>query len=127
MFRRRGVCGSVVEGEDEMCEMKAERDWKAREGDIDVQNRKLLHYMELPDWMKDNEFIHGKYRPVMGRIRDCFSTGFFTWHNESVNIWSHFLGFVFFLLLTIYMVVYLTNVNGHFSQLFASAMEKCAE
>mmetsp|Transcript_7736 Transcript_7736/g.23416 ORF Transcript_7736/g.23416 Transcript_7736/m.23416 type:complete len:384 (+) Transcript_7736:150-1301(+) len=84
----------------------------------------LLLYGELPEWMKDNEYIHGKYRPSMERLRDCLRTAFFNWHNESVNIWSHFLGFLFFLSLTIYTALHLTSVNGPFAKLFATSIQK---
>lgn len=126
MFRRRVVGTMVVDGDGEKSNVHGVKVWGSQEWD-GKGKRELLKYMELPDWMKDNEFIHGMYRPCMSRLRDCFTSGFFTWHNESVNIWSHFLGFVFFLSLTIYTLAHLTNVNGHFSQLFATAMEKCGE
>ena len=84
----------------------------------------LLQYPELPEWMKDNEYIHGKYRPKMERLRDCLRTAFFNWHNESVNIWSHFLGFVFFLSLTVYTVLHLTSLNGPFASLVQASIEK---
>lgn len=101
---------------------------RRRRGDVSGAEKKkpleLVDYFELPEWMQDNEFIKGKYRPPMKRLRDCVRTAFFNWHNESVNIWSHALGFLFFLFLTGYTIFHITSVNGQFSALYAVASAK---
>jgi len=56
---------------------------------------KLISYDELPEWAKDNEHIVGSYRPILPSFLYCFST-IFRVHNETVNIWSHLLGFIMF-------------------------------
>lgn len=46
----------------------------------------LIRYDELPEWLKDNEFIHGYYRcewPMKETILSIFSI-----HNETLNVWS---------------------------------------
>jgi len=46
----------------------------------------LIRYEVLPDWLKDNEFIHGYYRcewPMKETILSIFSI-----HNETLNVWS---------------------------------------
>ena len=52
----------------------------------------------LPDWMQDNEFLHRNYRPPMYSFRGCVKS-MFRMHTETWNIWTHLLGFVFFLVL----------------------------
>ncbi|RLN30517.1 heptahelical transmembrane protein 4-like isoform X1 [Panicum miliaceum] len=57
-------------------------------------------YEALPEWLKDNEFIHGYYRcewPMKETILSIFSI-----HNETLNVWSHLIGFLLFLCLTIF-------------------------
>ncbi|XP_031483584.1 heptahelical transmembrane protein 1 [Nymphaea colorata] len=59
----------------------------------------LLPYEALPDYLKDNEFILDHYRADYS-LKQAFHS-FFCWHNETLNVWTHFLGFVLFLALTI--------------------------
>lgn len=58
----------------------------------------LLSYYELPEWYKDNEFIRHGYRPVSGSVRACLSS-WFGLHTETINIYSHLIPSVLFLLL----------------------------
>ncbi|KAN0131642.1 hemolysin-III related domain containing protein [Lactarius tabidus] len=62
-----------------------------------VQKHHTLTYAELPEWMKDNEFILTGYRGW----RKCLDSVFGYLHNETVNIHTHLHAcvlFVFFLL-----------------------------
>lgn len=66
--------------------------------------RKLLSFDALPDYMQDNEFIRDHYRcelPLNDVARSVFSV-----HNETLNIWTHLIGFMIFLWL---MAVSLTE------------------
>ncbi|RWW04220.1 hypothetical protein GW17_00032567 [Ensete ventricosum] len=48
--------------------------------------QKLLSYEELPDYMKENEYIRYHYRaewPIRNALLSLFS-----WHNETLNIWT---------------------------------------
>ncbi|KAK3130913.1 hypothetical protein QOZ80_6BG0499580 [Eleusine coracana subsp. coracana] len=59
----------------------------------------LVSYHELPDYMKENEFILNYYRsewPILNAVLSLFS-----WHNETINIWTHLLGFMLFFGLTL--------------------------
>ena len=56
----------------------------------------LLTWDETPQWIRDNEIIWGGFRPSGQRnwlacVRSAFSL-----HNETTNIWTHFLGFLAF-------------------------------
>ncbi|XVE71513.1 hypothetical protein DITRI_Ditri10aG0156700 [Diplodiscus trichospermus] len=58
----------------------------------------LVSYKELPEYMKDNEFILNYYRANWSLKEALFSI--FRWHNETLNVWTHFLGFFLLLGLT---------------------------
>ena len=56
----------------------------------------ILHYDQLPKWMKTDSNIKRGYRPQLSSFRDCFWSLFY-FHNESINIWSHLLPAIFYL------------------------------
>ena len=62
-------------------------------------------YDELPEWYRDNKYIRKGYR---GWNRSCiyYIKSIFKWHNETLNIWSHLLGAIIFILLAIYTFIY---------------------
>ncbi|KAH7567540.1 hypothetical protein ACOSP7_010506 [Xanthoceras sorbifolium] len=67
----------------------------------------LVRYHSLPGYMKDNEYILGYYRSEWPLKRIFLSI--FTIHNETLNVWTHLIGFFLFLFLTIYTA---TKVPG---------------
>ncbi|KAL8377891.1 hypothetical protein RB595_008533 [Gaeumannomyces hyphopodioides] len=62
--------------------------------------RQLLAWEELPLWQRQQggNLIFTGYRKAPGTVRDCLASWFYL-HNESVNIHSHTLGALLFLLL----------------------------
>ncbi|XP_069785282.1 adiponectin receptor protein 2-like [Narcine bancroftii] len=64
----------------------------------------------LPDWLKDNDFLLHGHRPPMPSFRACFFS-IFRLHTETGNIWTHLLGFLFFL---IFGVGYMFQPNINF-------------
>eukprot|EP00897_Mesotaenium_endlicherianum_P007088 jgi/Mesen1/6407/ME000329S05568 len=63
---------------------------------------RLVEWTSLPEYLKDNEYIVGHYRADLPLKQTLLSM--FTIHNETGNIWTHLIGFVLFLVLTIYSV-----------------------
>ncbi|XP_028774298.1 heptahelical transmembrane protein 5-like isoform X2 [Neltuma alba] len=60
----------------------------------------LVEYHCLPGYLRDNEYILGHYRsewPLKQALLSVFSI-----HNETLNVWTHLIGFFLFLALTIY-------------------------
>ncbi|KAF8960327.1 hemolysin-III related-domain-containing protein [Flammula alnicola] len=59
-----------------------------------------VHWDELEEWQKDNEYITHGYRRLQYSWRGCFTSVFAYLHNETINIHSHLWGaflFVYFL------------------------------
>lgn len=77
--------------------------------------RVLLSFDQLPRWHQDNESILHGYRPISGSARLSFRSWSYI-HNESVNIYSHLIPAVVFLLGEWYILQYLTsrysNITG---------------
>lgn len=57
----------------------------------------LLHIHEVPVWMHDNEYLLSGYRPVSSSLKASFQSAF-GWHNQTININSHLIGALIFLL-----------------------------
>ena len=74
---------------------------------------KILPFHALPEWLRDNEFIRGSYRPIMFSFRGCFKS-MFRLHNETWNIWTHFGGFLFFVALVLGMYIFGDFITGLF-------------
>jgi adiponectin receptor len=59
---------------------------------------RLVSYAELPEYMKENEFILNHYRSEWPLLHAFLSV--FSWHNETINIWTYVPidSFTFFLI-----------------------------
>ena len=58
---------------------------------------KLRNYRQLPDYLRDNEYILSHYRANYGIVQSLWSLFFL--HNETGNIWSHLIGRILILVL----------------------------
>eukprot|EP01135_Chromosphaera_perkinsii_P010930 Nk52_evm14s2284 gene=Nk52_evmTU14s2284 len=61
----------------------------------------LLDFVELPHFLKDNDYIHSSYRGQLSSFTNCAKSLLYI-HNETVNIYSHLFGFLIFFFLTIF-------------------------
>lgn len=71
----------------------------------DKQGHYIGHYEEAPTYMKDNEHITHGYRIGFDTPGKIFRS-LFQVHNESVNIWSHFVPAIILLCLIVYFLVF---------------------
>lgn len=56
-------------------------------------------FIDAPEYMQHNKFILTGYRINYRTIRQCLRSAFAV-HNETGNVWTHFLGFFVFILLS---------------------------
>lgn len=61
----------------------------------------LISHMELPHWLKDNEYLSDSHRPPLFSFKSCFKS-IFKIHTETGNIWTHLLGCLLFIALLLY-------------------------
>merc|ERR1719273_1621727 len=54
--------------------------------------------------MKDNDFLHFGHRPELGNFSACFKS-IFRIHTETGNIWSHLIGFIAMVVVSIVFYV----------------------
>ncbi|CAF3397388.1 unnamed protein product [Rotaria sp. Silwood1] len=61
----------------------------------------VVDHSHLPHWLLDNEYLISGHRPPMPSFKECFAS-IFRLHTETVNIWTHLLGTLFFIIMAIY-------------------------
>ncbi|XP_042047463.1 heptahelical transmembrane protein 1-like [Salvia splendens] len=84
----------------------------------------LLSFHELPDYMKDNQYILRYYRSEWPLKLAFFSL--FRWHNETLNVWTHLIGLLLFVGLTLANAMHVYEV-ADFITMFAMQFPSSAE
>jgi adiponectin receptor len=64
-------------------------------------------WLDAPKFIRDNEYIRGGYRVNFNTVKKILRSLFMI-HNESMNIWSHLVGVVMFMIFVGYIAIYLT-------------------
>lgn len=77
--------------------------WRLVTNSLASHGQPLLKYDECPDYLKSNPYIRTGYRS--GQSWPQCLRSIFAFHNETLNIWTHLLGFFFFLTLLLWDVV----------------------
>ncbi|KAJ7557664.1 hypothetical protein O6H91_04G005100 [Diphasiastrum complanatum] len=83
---------------------KSQRLWRRMK-----EQYQLVEFHALPEYLRDNEFILRHYRadwPLKHTLLSVFAI-----HNETLNIWTHLVGFLLFLCLTVYTAQKVPNVT----------------
>ena len=66
----------------------------------------------LDDFVKDNKHIKTGYRICFHTYWEAARTLFMI-HNETLNVWSHLIGALFFSFLVFYVLIYLHPTSLH--------------
>lgn len=66
----------------------------------------LCHWDDLPEWQKDNHYIHSGYVRETQSFRRCLESLLYL-HNETVNIYSHLIPGLLYFSLLLYSTFYL--------------------
>jgi adiponectin receptor len=74
---------------------------------------RVVAHWELPEWLRDNDFIDHGHRPPLESFRLCFKS-MFRIHTETGNIWTHLLGFIAFVCVTLYFYLRPVTLSNPF-------------
>jgi len=67
------------------------------------QSWKVVGFSNLPQFLQDNDFLKKGHRPPLPSFQECFKS-IFRIHTETGNIWTHLLGVVAFIGLSLYFM-----------------------
>lgn len=70
--------------------------------EVEEREYVLVSYDELPEYMKENEYIRNYYRSEWPISHSFFSL--FSWHNETINIWTWVFNYMFNILLLFFLI-----------------------
>ena len=72
---------------------------------------------DYPKEFFDNEYLRRGYRIGFHTWTEI-SKSIFMWHNETMNIWSHLIGAIIFLVVALYIGIYYPNMDSEGSIMF---------
>ena len=81
---------------------------------------RLGTYEEAPKFVQDNEYLKHGYLLHCNTFKKIFKS-FLILHNESINIYSHLLGALFFFILIWYTTFFITNTKTQITQIKSAA------
>ncbi|XP_064632146.1 progestin and adipoQ receptor family member 3-like [Lineus longissimus] len=71
----------------------------------------LYKYNDIPGFLKGNPYVTQGYRAFLP-FSACVKS-LFVWNNETINVWSHLLGFVLFFFIMIYdNIIFIPGIHG---------------
>jgi adiponectin receptor len=68
----------------------------------------LINVKSLPNFLNDNEYLLDNHRPELNSAKECLKSAFVL-HTETWNIWTHLLGSVASIFLSIYYAKYIST------------------
>lgn len=77
-----------------------------------VSSWNLISIGSLPAFLNDNEFLLGHHRPELNSAVECLKSAF-RLHTETWNIWTHLIGSVGSLILSVYYLKYVAEDWPH--------------
>ena len=76
----------------------------------------IVHQDHAPEWLVDNKYILYGYRVDFSRKRDLLKSLFMK-HNELLNIWTHLIGGIIFIILIFYIIFYFDVISIIFAKI----------
>ncbi|CAH0024523.1 unnamed protein product [Clonostachys rhizophaga] len=100
----------LLPNESEARKARGMEDDAAGSGSGKAERPTLLSFKEMPEWFQqdNNQWILHGYRPISGSVRASFRSWWYL-HNETVNIYSHLIPAVLFLLGEWYIMQHLSR------------------
>ena len=83
---------------------KASSGRRLSEAVSDSRSSRLLAFSEIPSWYSDNHYIQTGYRPITPSTCLCFKS-WLSLHNETLNIFTHLLPALFFLIFQAFLIL----------------------
>ena len=87
---------------------------------IQVEDNEPNEFRDLPTWYKHNKYILNHYRKMNQSI-NYYIKSIFKLHNETFNIWTHFVASLFFLsflIVNVSMPPYRSRIDKYVTQAF---------
>lgn len=91
--------------------------------EVNPEELPLYHISEIPQWMAENRFIRRGYRAGY-TMRMCVRS-VFALHNETMNVWTHLIGFVFFAAFGVMMLAFVIKPSWMHYAIFALMSLSC--